>query len=219
MITLDDVLASPKAVPEHPVVKWLNERKSAEDAISVEVQKDSAFLGSSVSGLIVRRKVKGDEQPSEIYQWDDELNTAIINLRIRATDIDQEGERFALVLRAGLRKVERKYGDGYLNSVLVDLIDDSSLGKDGEIGKVRRAIHLNSPSLKGQAYSDCRDMIAGEIGGMANDLRDKLEYNPEQLKAVLDRAIAQYLDKRFSVSNLRKLGWIDENGLTTRRMQ
>ena len=50
-----------------------------------------------------------------------------------------------------------------MNAVLIDLIDESDLGKDGEIGKVRRLIHSNSPERGGRSYHECRDAIAIEL--------------------------------------------------------
>jgi len=216
MSELDDALRAPDNVPQHPVVIWLSERRKAGDEIKVAVQNDSSPLGSSVPDLIVLRSEKGVEQPPQVYRWDDDLNSAMIKLGIRATDVEQEGERFALVLRTALRKVERRYGDGYMNAVLIDLIDDSSLGKDGEIGKIRRLIHSASPQRTSQAYTDCRDAIALEIGHRAKELRSLLEYGPTDLEAVMDKAIAHYLDSRFSITMMRNFGWIDENGRTTK---
>lgn len=216
MNTLDDMLRSPDDVPQDPVVKWLMARINAGDEISVTFQQDSSSLGSSISGLIVLRKENSVEHVPQIYPWDDDLNAAMIELGIKAIDIQKEGERFARVLRSKLHKVERRYGDGYMNAVLIDLIDESDLGKDGEIGKIRRSIHCNTPERRGQSYKECREAIAIEIGGSAKEIRNKLKYNPDELKLVMDRAIAQYLDERFSITSLRRLGWIDANGHTTR---
>jgi len=197
-------------------VQLLKDRKDAGDEICIARKDESAPLGSSESGFAVLRKENGVVQSPEYYDWDDDLNTAMIKLGIKACNFPQEGERFARVLRAALRKVERRYGDGYLNAVLVDLIDESDLGKDGEIGKVRRLIHFNSVDRSSRSYNECRDAIASEIGGRARELRNDLKYNPAELKTIMDHAIAQYLDERFSISSLRSLGWIDENGHTTR---
>jgi hypothetical protein len=42
------------------------------------------------------------------FEWDDGVNAALVEMGIRAVDLAREGERFALALRAGLRKVERR---------------------------------------------------------------------------------------------------------------
>jgi hypothetical protein len=216
MNTLDEVLRSPENVPSPPEVRWLRDRINAGDEMKVALELDESPLGSSVSGLRIQRREHGVDQPPTVFDWDDDLNAAMIDLGIKASDVQQEGKRFARVLRAALRKVERRYGDGYMNAVLVDLIDESDLGRTGKVGEVRRLIHSDSPERRGQSYQECREAIAIEIGGRAKQLRDMLKYNPEELRTVMDWVIAQYLDERFSISSLRRLGWIDENGRTTR---
>ena len=73
--------------------------------------------------------------PLETVPWDDELNDGLIRLKVRAVSTEQEAERFALGLRAALRKVEREFGDGYFNAVLVDLITDNDLTRYPEIAE------------------------------------------------------------------------------------
>jgi hypothetical protein len=38
------------------------------------------------------------------------------------------------------------------------------------------------------------------------ELRDKVHYKPEEIKAVMAKALAIYLDERFSVSSRRQFG-------------
>jgi hypothetical protein len=216
MSTIDDLLGSQDHGSGHPVVQWLKARLADGEEIRVVLQWSSSPLAPAICGLIVQQKVNGEAQAPQIYEWDDDLNAAMIDMGIRAVDIQQEGERSARVLRAALRKVERRYGDGYMNAVLVDLLDASDLGKKGEIAKVRKMIHADPPDRDGRSYTLCRDTIASEIGGRAKELREKLRYDPEELKTVMDIAIARYLDERFSISTMRRLGWIDEAGHTTR---
>ena len=80
---------------------------------------------------------------------------------------------------AALRKVERRYGDGYMNAVLLDLLDESEMCKGGEIADVRKYVHANSPE-RSRSYGLCRELIANKIGGRAVELRDKLKYSPEE---------------------------------------
>ena len=133
------------------------------------------------------------------------MNAGLVDLGIKAINLLEEGERFALAIRAALRKVERRYGDGYLNAVLVDLLAESDLSKNGAIAEVRRYVQTNSPE-RGASYQACRELIANEIGGRAVERRDKLGYKPEESKAVMTKALAIYLDERFSVSSRRHFG-------------
>ena len=208
MSTIDDMLRAPAEAALPPVVRWLKVRLAAGDELRVELYKPESALGSSTIELVIHRKEGGKEQAPHQVEWDDELNAALVNLGVRAVDLKNEGERFALGLRAALRKVERRYGEGYLNAVLVDLIDESNLSKGGEIAEVRKFIHTNSPERNGRTYSDCRDQIASEIGARAVELREKLKYGEEELKTIMSKAIALYLDERFSVSRRRAMGWL-----------
>jgi hypothetical protein len=216
MSTLDEILRSPEQVPQLPMLRGLADRIRNGDRIVVELEEEASPLGSSVSGLRVLQREVGGDRLLEEFDWDDDLNASMIDLGIKAIDVEQEGKRFARVLRSALRKVERKYGDGYMNAVLIDLVDESDLGRVGRIGEVRRLIHTDSPERSGRSYQGCRDAIAIEIGGTARQLRDRLEHGPEELRTVMDWAISQYLDERFSISSLSRLGWIDGNGRTAR---
>ena len=87
----------------------------------------------------------------------------------------------------------------------MDLLDESDLCKNGEIAEVRKYVHTNSAE-RSRSYEDCRNLIANEIGGRAVELRDKLNYKPEEIKAVMTKALAIYLDERFSVGSRRSFG-------------
>jgi|GEM_PF-1951004 len=216
MSTLDDLLQTDNAIPLDPVVRWLKNCLATGDVIKVELQTDNSFSGPTVTGLVVCWWKQGQEQPPHVYDWDDELNNSMIDLGISAVDLEQEGRRFGMGLRFALRKVERRYGDGYLNTVLLAFIDESDFGKTGRISEIRRQIHAILPERSGQSYNDCRDAIASAVGGMIKSLREKLNYRSDEIRTVMDIAIAQYLDERFSITQLRTLGWIDEKGHTTR---
>lgn len=216
MSTLDDLIRSPDTLPQHPVVQWLSDRLAASDEICVAPEFDDSSLGPSIVGLFVLRKENGQEQTPQFFAWDDDLNTAMIKLGIKARTVDEEGERFARGIRSALHKVERRYGDGYMNAVLVDFLEESNFGKSGELGAVLSVIHSNQADRNTKSYQQCRELIASEIGGRAKELRDQLKYSPDQLESVMNKALARYLDRRFSISSLRRLGWIDKNGRTTR---
>ena len=208
MSTIDEMLRAPAEAALPPVVRWLKARLAAGDELKVELYKPESALGSSTTELVLHRKEGGREQAPQQYEWDDELNAALVNLGVRAVGLKNEGERFALGLRAALRKIERRYGDGYLNAVLVDLIDESNLSKSGEIADIRKFVHTNSPERSSRTYSDCRDQIASEIGARAAEVREKLKYGEEDLKTIMSKALAIYLDERFSVSRRREMGWL-----------
>jgi hypothetical protein len=190
-----------------PQVRYWKGRIKAGDKLLVEIHRPQAAAVFAHTELVVLRWENGKEQPPQQFEWDDELNAGLIALEVRANDLQQEAIRFSLGIRAALRKVERRYGDGYLNAVLVDLIDESDLSRGGEIAAVRKSVKVNPPERSG-SYTACRELIANEIGGRAAELRDKLAYQPEEIKVVMEKAIATYLDERFSVTSRRQLGWL-----------
>jgi hypothetical protein len=205
MNELDKMLEAPAETALSPLVRYCKARKEAGDKIEVELYRPDAEGGLSRTELVIHLWEDGREEEPRQVEWDDGVNAGLVDLGIRAMDLQQEAQRFALTIRAALRKVERRYGDGYLNAVLVDLIDDSDLSKGGEIADVRKYIHTNPPE-RGQSYHACRELIANEIGGRAVELRDRLKYTPEEIRTVMTKALAIYLDERFSVSSRRRFG-------------
>src|SRR5262245_54815193 len=121
MNTLDDIFKADSDTVLHPKARWWKKRHDAGDQLSVELYRPDATLGLSLTKMAVHRVEGGKEQDPDTMEWDDELNAELVRLGVKAINLQQEGERFALALKAALRKVERKYGDGYLNAVLVDL--------------------------------------------------------------------------------------------------
>jgi hypothetical protein len=205
MNELDSMLEAPREMALPPLVRYCKSRKEAGDRIEVELYWPDTAGGLSRTHLVIHRWEQEKEQEPRQVEWDDGVNAGLVDLGLKAMNLHQEAERFALGIRAALRKVERRYGDGYLNAVLVDLLDESDLGKGGELAEVRKYIHTNSPE-RSRSYHECRQLIADEIGGRAVELRDKLEYKPEEIKEVMTKALAIYLDERFSVSSRRRFG-------------
>jgi hypothetical protein len=151
----------------------------------------------------------GEPLPLETVPWDDDLNAGLIQLGVKAASPEQEAERFALGLRAAMRKAEREFGDGYFNAVLVDFLKDSDLTGQDAIANVFQHVFANKPYQEGQGaqrYNLCREMIADAISGRARELTGPLKYPQEEAKRVLVSALARYLDERFSVSRRRQLG-------------
>jgi hypothetical protein len=206
MNELDTMLEAPGETVLPPLVRYCKSRKEAGDRIEIELYRPDTAGGLSRTDLVIHRWEQDKEQEPRQVEWDDGVNAGLVDQGIRAIDLQQEGERFALGIRAALRKVGRRYGDGYLSAVLVDLIDESELSKNGEIADVRKYVNTNPPDRSSRSYQACRELIANEIGGRAVELRDKLKYGAEEIKAVMTRALAIYLDERFSVSSRRHFG-------------
>jgi hypothetical protein len=174
MNELDTMLDAPGEMALPPLVRDCKTRKEAGDRIEVELDRPDEAGGLSRTVLVIHRWERENEQEPLEVEWDDGVNSGLVDLGIRAINLQEEGKRFALGIRAALRKVERRYGDGYLNAVLVDLLDESDLCKNGDITDVRKYIHINSPE-HGRSYHECRRSIADEIRGLAVELEGQAE--------------------------------------------
>jgi hypothetical protein len=204
MNELDKMVDAPGEMALPPLVRSCKKRKEAGDRIEVELDRPEAAGGLSRTVLVIHCWEQGKERDPQQVEWDDGVNAGLVDLGIKAISLQQEAERFALAIRAALRKVERRYGDGYLSAVLVDLLDESNLTKGGEIADVRQYVRTNAPE-RSRSYDACRELIASEISGRAVELRDRLKYEADDVKEVMTKALAIYLDERFSVSSRRRL--------------
>jgi hypothetical protein len=188
---------------------WKARKEQPGVTAELEVYRPATALGLKQTEMNLHFTENGKPQPLETVAWDDDLNTGLIQLGVRSINPDRESERFALGLRGALRKAEREFGDGYLDGVLVEFITDSDLTRHPEIAEILQHAHAVPPYRKGKAparYDLCREMIADAISGRAHELKEKLGYPEEEAKPILVKALARYLDDRFSVSNRRRLG-------------
>jgi hypothetical protein len=206
MTTLDEFFRPRTDSLTHPLLRnWKAHLATAR----VEVLRPESDFGQSQPEMNLQSTENGKVLPLETVNWDDDLNHELIKLGMRAVSPEQEAERFALGLRAAMRKPEREFGDGYVNTVLVDLLRDSDLIGYPEITEVLEHACANPPHRNGKEldkYNLCREMIAAAISGRAHELTDSLKYSRDEAKTVLINALAQYLDERFSVRKRHRLG-------------
>jgi hypothetical protein len=209
MTTLDDFFSKPTE-PLHPRLRnWKARLAEPGASATLEVSPPEAEFGQAQPEMHLQFVKDGNLLPLETVPWDDDLNAGLLHQvpkPVRAISPEQEAERFALGLRAALRKAEREFGDGYFNAVLLELLKDSDLTGHAEIAEVLRHAYAPRPSHEGRGYDTCREMIAGAISGRAQELTGPLRYPQDQAKRVLVSALARYLDQRFSVSRRRRLG-------------
>lgn len=171
---------------------------------------------------IFRKREGVKFQPTKIYlhvedadgnvitdqdDWDTELNQFLLENKIKAKDQENEKVRFGLMLKESLKKPEIKFGDGYYNSVLLEIVIESFKGYGDVDDKLSSIVISGTPSKVGSSYSECRSMIIGEIVACANNLTKLLSYNRKQADEILAGAIGYYLDDRFSVTTRKLLGF------------
>ena len=183
-------------------------RKGIDDGKSyrLEIYRPSATVGLIKAKIYIHRTDAKHHEPSVEHDWDEELNAGLIELGIRAVDLENEALRFALGLRDALQNVEREYGNGYFNAVLLDLIKESDLTRYAEIGEVLQYTYHDATERDARQYHLCRDSIAFGISGRARELVHNLKYSEDEAKEILPKAIAKYIDNRFSVSSRRQMG-------------
>jgi hypothetical protein len=210
MTTLDDFFRVSAPVPPHPRLRHWKERLSQTDVkAELELYQPPTLLGVEPTDMNLRFIENGKPEQLETVAWDDDLNTGLIQLGVRAINSEQEAQRFALGLHAALRKAGREFGDGYLNSALLDFLKDSDLSHYPEIAEVLKYTFGNAPKREGKAekkYQLCREMITDAFSGRAQELTGPLKYPQDEAKQILVAALARYLDERFSVSHRRRLG-------------
>jgi len=211
MTTIDDFFGATDESPHPRLRDWKRRLRSKNASASVEVFRPNGEFGQGKPEMYVQFKEGGRPIHLDTVPWDDDLNAGLILLKVKSVSPEQEAERFALGLRAAMRRIEREFGDGYFNAVLVELIKESHLDRYPEIAEVMRYAHANSPYREGGAfdrYTICRELIADAIGGRAKELTRGLGYTREEAKGILVSALARYLDERFSVSSRREIGML-----------
>lgn len=212
MTTLDDFFKTPSDAAPHPRLRnW--KRRLAQPGVKAELElyRPATALGIAQTDMNLHFTENGAVQPLEVVAWDDDLNTGLLHLGVRSINAEQEAERFTLGLRGALRKAEREFGNGFFNSVLVDLIKDSDLTRYPQIAEGIEHSSALPPNREGKAaerYNLCREMIADAIGGRARELTGPLHYPQDEAKQIIVSALAHYLDERFSISRRRELGML-----------
>ncbi len=195
----------------HPLIRLLDVHQGRPEfgAAKVQIIRPRAALGFEPAQL----SLQFFNKESQIYDynielWDAELNDALVDRKIRATDESNEIQRFGLGLAAALQHRETRYGDGFFNAVLMLVVDQSPFAKMDPVRQLRPYISTNRPYERGHAAEDCSVMIQATLQDRWLELRRKLDYDKTDAERILAGALAYYLDERFSITDGRKLGWL-----------
>lgn len=146
------------------------------------------------------------DRPDEV-DWDARLNDELLRLKAKALNEKNEILRFGLVLRDRLEQPEDLVGDGFFNAVLLEFIDESPFAKEQEVQEKRQLITSYRASHDGRSFRDCWDAIEAIFIDCARDLI-ALGYKRYEAERILSRALAEYLDERFSLTNRQLLGFL-----------
>lgn len=200
---------SPTPPPEPPRIRaWKSYRKDpAFHHIDVQVRRERDGLTLLPARLAVSfcradgEVLKFDEAP-----WEPELEAWLIDDQgARAVDVENEKLRFSLLLKPALRPILIRYGDGYFNAVLVDMLQRGPFRTHPEVVAALRQIHEYKPT--GESRADCEERIDHELTKAAAKLMKLYANDSKTAEDILGGAIADYLDERFSITNRKLLGF------------
>jgi hypothetical protein len=199
----------PTAPPELPRIRaWKSYRKDpAFHHIEVKVLRERDGLTLLPARLAVSfcradgEVLKFDEAP-----WEPELEAWLIDHQAaRAVDVENEKLRFSLLLKPALRPILIRYGDGYFNAVLVDMLQRGPFRTHAEVAAALRQIHEYKPTDESRA--DCEERIDHELTNAAARLMKLYANDSATAEDILGGAIAHYLDERFNITNRKLLGF------------
>lgn len=190
---------------DHPRLRHWQELQQDGARLQLEVRREQRDLDVG-HPIIYVTIVTGNQKHLEHEIWSDELHRGLIKLRVRAISDDNESLRFGIAFASAFEPAEDRVGDGFFNSVLIDVLKQGPLAK--RLTEQLLQIHVLSPSRDGRSYPDCKALIVGAIRGRARELTRELAYPEPQANGILGGALAIYLDDRFSITERRRLGWI-----------
>ncbi len=204
MLDLDE-LFSPEPI-DHPKLRDWRGRRKAGDTLAVEMRRPREGLVSLPPVLYVTVTSHDGKSVTEREPWEYGLDLALVEDGVRARNDESEGERFGLLLRELLRPIETRFGDGFFNGVFLELVNSSGLTQSEPLAAVLKEVSAR-PIHPKAAKEECTDRIRAALSQCAMWLMRSLHYERGQAEGILARAVAHYLDERFSVTRRKLLGW------------
>src|SRR5947208_2263343 len=95
----------------HPLLRFVASRLRAGEQAVFELYRPRETLGFRKAEIVIHFLRDGREADYKSDDWDDDVNTGLLHLRVKARTPEEEKDRFALGLRAAFKKPERRYGD------------------------------------------------------------------------------------------------------------
>lgn len=196
--------------PVHPRVRfWEGALKSGEVAhLLVEVWRerfDILSWGPTTLCVYCKDASERDVHPPEEIAWNEKLNRELIRLRARAISLENESERFGLVLRDRLDSVVIRFGDGFFSGVLIDYLGEGGFASLDPVQKALSRIHVFKPA-GGPHRTRCIEFIQEELKYCVDALFEVFMYSKAQSISILSNALYSYLDERFSITTREMLG-------------
>lgn len=197
---------TPADPPEHPKIRAWSGFTANAQRVELEIRRPREGLAFRTPRMFVSfYAADGTLYRQDETDWEPELDSWLLERHVKARDEANETLRFALRLKDGFRPISIRFGDGYFNSVLVHQLRGGPLGGVEPLAEVLGAIH-EYEAAGGSRY-DCEELIDFEITVAARALMSLYDNDRDVAERVLTRALAQYLDERFHVSERRQLGF------------
>ena len=204
-MSIDDFLKPVEVPGNYPLLRFVAARKNEGLVPVFELFRAKEALGFRKAKIVIHFLKDGREADYRDDDWDDNLNSGLVQLGVRSQTPEEEKDRFALGLRAALRTPEKRYGDGYFSAVLVQYVLRTDFRGQGEMAEVLEHVHQEKPD-DSNTFRDCLRMVDAAVKGRAVELFQNLGYDKPTTWDILAGAMARYVDGRFSVTNRRVLG-------------
>lgn len=130
MTKLDQFFPEEATIQEHPEMKKWKERIESpefEKLFELKRERDGLTYRPAIICVHIKNKESNDECIEKAV-WDADLNDSLIDRGIRAITIENEEERFGLMLKKFLEKPEIRFGGGFFNTVLVETLRSNGFG-------------------------------------------------------------------------------------------
>jgi hypothetical protein len=195
---------TPPAAPEHPRIRAWSGLCATSQRVELEIHRPREGLSFRTPRMYVTFYAADGTSRQNDTEWELDLDTWLLEQGVKARDIENESLRFALRFKTAFRPIAIRFGDGFFNSVLVHQLRDA-FGRVEPLTEVLQSIH-EYEAAGGSKY-DCQELIDFEISTAARALLGLYHNDRAVAESILVKALAQYLDERFHVTERRQLGF------------
>ena len=195
---------TPPSAPEHPKIRAWSALHATSDRVELEVRRPREGFAFRTPRMYVTFYAADGTSRQDETEWEFELDTWLLEKRVKARDVANETLRFALRFKAAFRPIAIRFGDGFFNSVLVYQLRDA-FGQVEPLAEVLASIHEYEAA--GGSKHDCQELIDFEISMAARALLGLYNSDRAVAESILLAALAQYLDERFHVTERRQFGF------------
>lgn len=190
----------------HPTARaWLERIRQGQKATFTLWRKRDGLTFKPAKIYVAFETPSGKEQEHD--DWDVDINEALVREGVPAESPENEAQRLSLMLRYWFSKPEERFGPGFFEAVLVDVLRGPEFSAKAPITNRLQRVHTTPPSTEGYSYGECKEAIEGIIKKAARALTYDLKYPKDKGESIHADALGQYLDERFHITERQMLGW------------